>query len=88
MTSDVSSIYKPPNDDSTPSKIGVLETRDKNKKKDYDELKIINGSLKTCTSKVRNKMFSTLDPVNVKIINSLKSFEGVLCFEDHRRYIR
>jgi hypothetical protein len=88
LTSEVSSIDKPPIDYRTPSKIGVLETRDKNKKKDSDELKIINGSLKTCTSKVRNKMFSTLDPVNVKIINSLKSFEGFLCFEDHRRDIR
>jgi hypothetical protein len=72
------------------------------RKKDYDELKIINGSLKKCPSKVRNKMFSTLDKLNVnkttknkkktnkktnKIINSLKSFEAIHCFEveDHRR---
>jgi hypothetical protein len=31
------------------------------------------------------KMFSTLDQINVKFINSLKQIEGVLCFEDLRR---
>ena len=50
-----------------------------------DELKIINGSLRACTIKIREKMFLTLYKLNEKIIESLRGVEGAISFEDARR---
>lgn len=61
------------------------ESEGDDKWKDYNKLKIINESLKTCTLMVREKMFLTHDQLKVKIFNSLKRIEGVLLFEDIRR---
>jgi hypothetical protein len=53
LTSDISSFYKPHFYDLLPSQ----ESEGVDKGKDYNELKIINESLKTCTMKVREKIF-------------------------------
>jgi hypothetical protein len=51
----------------------------------YNELKLINYSLKHAISNIRKCLFHSIDEVNFSIINSFKKVEGVEYFEDFKR---
>jgi hypothetical protein len=52
---------------------------------EYNELKVLNNSLKHCISLIRNCLFQTVDDLNVSIVKILKSIKGIEYYEDSVR---
>jgi len=81
LTSEISNFYKPEPDEWHAPDLLTSADMDLNglgdvKGKKLDELKIINESLRVCTSKIRSDLFSTLDCLNTSIIENLKGLVG------------
>jgi hypothetical protein len=84
-TSEISNFYKPEIEEWTPPQIFGLADDDTKGKK-CDELKLINNSLKYCTQSIRKTLYFSLDELNKKLIEKLRSMGGgTLYFEDNRR---
>jgi hypothetical protein len=80
LTSEVSSFYKPRVDEWVVPQLAE-DTNDE-KGKEFNEMNIINNSLRSCSIRVREEMFSPLYNINRMIIDALKRVEGILHYED------
>jgi hypothetical protein len=89
LTSEISNFYKPEPDEGIAQKRLIGLDLDKEEGRDYNELKLINNSLKYCTKLIRDEIFYSLDILNKNLIESLKKIEFkesvTLSFEDSRR---
>ena len=96
LTSEISNVYKNKVELSSPYKYNFIEvgltsinlsnSTSKTNTLKFDELRLINNSIKVAIGNIRECLFSSNDEINLSIINKLKSLREVKGFESEKDF--